>query len=354
MTSPTATSATRSRCTHPTGARTVGPAELGRLRFAVSPVWEAVASLKVLQGQGSTLHDPWAQVARPRVRDAGLDLGLLLALVPRAGHLADFVTPTPHGREGSMTEALTDVREAATEVVEQDLRILLSESPTPSSREALVAGLRDPASVRGRAADDLEAYFEVAVAPVWERLRGLGESDIAWRLEQIASGGLHQVLGTLHPRLRMEGEQLVVERACQPGPTTSGGGLVLVPCAFAFPGLLFLDMPGHSPTASYGPRGVGTLWREAPDATGTALADLVGRTRAGAVVLLDLPMTTSQLACHLDVTPPTMSQHLQVMARAGLVAARRRGREVLYARTQLGDLLVASTHPRGPSVGADR
>ena len=150
---------------------------------------------------------------------------------------------------------------------------------------------------------------------------------------------------SLHPSVRIEAERLVIEKACRAGAVAPGLGLVLVPCAFAFPDLLFLDMPGHAPTLSYSPRGVGNLWRATPDPTGSALAALMGTTRAATLLLLDLPMTTTQLACHLDVSAPTMSEHLRVLARTGLVSATRRGREVLYARTTVSEELIAAGEP---------
>ncbi len=55
---------------------------------------------------------------------------------------------------------------------------------------------------------------------------------------------------------------------------------------------------------------------------------------------LDLPMSTTQLACQLNLSAPTLSVHLGILRAAGVVDSRRDGRAVLYFRTRLGNLLL--------------
>jgi DNA-binding transcriptional ArsR family regulator len=43
------------------------------------------------------------------------------------------------------------------------------------------------------------------------------------------------------------------------------------------------------------------------------------------------PMAAGDLAKELDVPPSTLSTHLGILARAGLVKAERQGRTILYA-----------------------
>ncbi|WP_230421121.1 ArsR/SmtB family transcription factor [Actinomadura soli] len=73
----------------------------------------------------------------------------------------------------------------------------------------------------------------------------------------------------------------------------------------------------------------------------TALAALVGESKARLLRLLDEPLATVELAHRLRVTPSAVSQHLGVLHRAGLVTRARQGRRVLYHRSPLGDQLVA-------------
>ncbi|MDK9695636.1 MAG: metalloregulator ArsR/SmtB family transcription factor [Siculibacillus sp.] len=59
-------------------------------------------------------------------------------------------------------------------------------------------------------------------------------------------------------------------------------------------------------------------------------------------------MPAGDLARDLGVPPNTLSSHLAVLARAGLVAAERRGRFVVYRAVvaRLGDLTAALTADR--------
>jgi DNA-binding transcriptional ArsR family regulator len=70
---------------------------------------------------------------------------------------------------------------------------------------------------------------------------------------------------------------------------------------------------------------------------------VLGRTRATLLGQLDLPMTTTQLASLLSLSAPTLNAHLQSLQAAGLVSSRRDGRSVLYARTDLGERLLAGS-----------
>ncbi len=192
-----------------------------------------------------------------------------------------------------------------------------------------------------RVVDELHGHWVDTIQPRWDRLRAVAEADVSWRLEQIADAGSRRVLETLHPRVRVTGSDLSVLTSCSDAETTEpGSGLVLVPCAFAWPEVLCLNVPGRPPVLSYAPRGVGRLW-EGTATSDRALVELVGRTRAESLARLDLPMTTTQLAVHLAVAAPTMNAHLQILHRAGLVTRVRRGRDVYYSRTRLGDDLAA-------------
>jgi DNA-binding transcriptional ArsR family regulator len=54
----------------------------------------------------------------------------------------------------------------------------------------------------------------------------------------------------------------------------------------------------------------------------------------------DAPVSTTELARRLRITPGGASQHLSALAAAGLVSRRREGREVLYLRTPLAESLL--------------
>ena len=100
--------------------------------------------------------------------------------------------------------------------------------------------------------------------------------------------------------------------------------------------------PPWQPAVVYAPRGVATLWEPAERAP-DALADLLGRRRALLLTTLAHPATTQELALRHTASPAAVSEHLAVLRRAGLIAGRREGRAVRYARTAAGDALVAAS-----------
>jgi DNA-binding transcriptional ArsR family regulator len=313
----------------------LSPADLSRIRFAFSPVWETVMSLRALTGSAANgLHGPWLRDVRPRL--SGVSLEVLSALVPASGYIPDFLTPAPPRRSSSFEACLRDVAATPLKQVTVDLEMLYVTHPSPPLKALIaspVEGLRTIVA-------DLERYWSAAIEPYWSRIRALLQADLAYRMEELASGGVDQLFRTLHPLVGLKHDTLLITKAyC--GQTALGGrGLLLVPCVFAWPDVLVVTAPPHQPTVSYSPRGIGRLWETTPATSESPLADLLGRSRAAIVAQLDLPMTTTQLACQLNLTAPTLSVHLKTLHAAGVVSSRRDGRTVLYRRTELGDQLL--------------
>ncbi|MFE4538705.1 ArsR/SmtB family transcription factor [Streptomyces scopuliridis] len=70
------------------------------------------------------------------------------------------------------------------------------------------------------------------------------------------------------------------------------------------------------------------------------MARLLGPTRAGLLVALAQPASTTELATRHFLRISTVSYHLGILHRAGLVARARSGRSVLYRRTPEGSRLA--------------
>jgi DNA-binding transcriptional ArsR family regulator len=75
------------------------------------------------------------------------------------------------------------------------------------------------------------------------------------------------------------------------------------------------------------------------------LSALVGVARAGVLLALRRPQTTTSLSALLRIAPSTASEHLTALARTGLVDRRRRGREVYYLLNERGRTLLALFDP---------
>lgn len=314
--------------------------DIGRIRFALSPVWEAVTSVRALSNNTArSVHGPWLQKVRPTIE--GDDLTLLRALIPSYGYIPDFITPAPPRRSTSLESGLAAIAATPHDLVGGELAKLHAENPDPMLPELIAR----PAKALDLITKALETYWRRAIEPDWRRMRSLLQEDLAFRLDELASGGIERLFRNLHPSIKYAGDRIEIDRPfCCDGEPMTGQGLLLVPCVFTWPAGLAVTGAPHVPTITYPPRGLGRLWEDRQDTTDSPLADLVGRTRAAIVSHLDLPMSTTHLAHQLGVTAPTLSVHLSILRNAGVVTSRRDGRTVLYYRTSLGhQLLTAST-----------
>jgi hypothetical protein len=311
-----------------------GPHDLGRVRFAISPLFELASSRQVLRDPArQAMHEPWAKVAAERV--AGLDLALLDAVIPEGPYLPDFVTPPPERPRARLAAELPRVR--ATDPARIALELgwaYPGRRPPPAARILL----SDPQAGLERLTTVMAAYWERALAPWWDDICSLLEADIAYRGARLAEGGPLAAFGDLHPDVAWRDGTLAVNRAYEASVELGGRGLVLLPAVFAWPRVWAMTDPPWQPTLVYAPRGVGLLWerRRAPD----ALADLLGRRRAQLLAELAVPASTQELAARLGASAGGVSEHLGVLRRAGLVTGRRDGRSVIYQRTPTGDDLA--------------
>ncbi|WP_326821223.1 ArsR/SmtB family transcription factor [Streptosporangium sp. NBC_01756] len=309
------------------------PGDVARIRFAFSPIWELVASLRALRDPaGHSLHLPWVRAVRPRLD--GAELAELFALVPLRGYLVDFLTPTPQTPIPDFAADLDRVRRTPPARAAEEAGWVTGSDPRVIERFRT-----DPEAGVARVADTLERYWEAAFAEFWPRIYGLLEADVLRRSRQLAVGGARELFTDLHPSVRWRGDRLSVTRSWDYSEPIGGDGLVLVPTAFYWPDTAVMVEP-YQPMLLYPATGVGTLWTSGPPPAPGALAALLGRTRAQILTALADPATTTALARRMELTPGAVSQHLTVLADGGLVTRRRLGREVVYRRTPVGDSLT--------------
>jgi DNA-binding transcriptional ArsR family regulator len=318
----------------------LGPADLLQVRFAVSPLFEVIGAVRVLGGLADETdrHAAWLASL-----DAEAPLGLeaLLALHKQRGYVPDFVSPPPSSPCTSIEEQIREVRRTPLEQVRNELALGVRDQPEPQARALMHDLIRDPARARESLAQQLELAWERLIGARWPRLLALLEADIAHRSGVLAARGLRGALSGLHPSVRATGTSVRLDRGAGEERTLAGEGLLLMPSVFIWPTPVVVLDPPWQPTLIYPVRGVAGLWRGQPLPAPGALARLLGETRARILVALDEPASTTSLARALALSPANVSGHLASLRDAGLAGAARRGREVPYRRTDLGDALVA-------------
>jgi DNA-binding transcriptional ArsR family regulator len=312
--------------------------DLALTRFAISPMWEVVTSFRLLtSGSAHPVHHAWVDQVRPRVAATGLDSGWLAELIPPSGYLPDFLTPFPHGLAPTLDAELAAIRATPADHVHTDLGHLGRTGPRCQALRA------DPETRLARICEEIEAYWEVALAPYWAKIRVLLDADVFHRARQVAGRGTGHLFNDLHTTLSWDDNTLrMVRRQCAVSRDTTGPGLLLVPSAFATQ-VLTWTRPAEPPQLAYPARGIGRLWEHRPVARADAIAAVLGRSRTILLTELETPASTTELAHRTGLSTAGVSQHLTALRDAGMVSAHRAGRSVLYARTAVAESLLAAT-----------
>jgi DNA-binding transcriptional ArsR family regulator len=205
----------------------------------------------------------------------------------------------------------------------------------PSWLRALVDGEPEAMETVVRALRD---FYLACIAPYWSRIVATFRADVAERIPVLATGGLAEVLGTLHDSLAWGDNCL--ERSWRTGECSLGGrGLRLLPSALWTGPPLFSSHP-----LELGGNALIYRARSADTTYGTSqsrdLAGLLGHTRAAVLDALRTPRSTAELAARVGTSAPTASEHATALRASGLVQTVRRGRGVHHSLTPLGRSLL--------------
>ncbi|MFH8488451.1 ArsR family transcriptional regulator [Streptomyces longisporoflavus] len=306
-------------------------------RFVVSPLAEATASLFSLERRtaGNPGERAWLDAHLPAYRerlaaDPGLADLVRAAMGDRTRWIADFLTPTPTGEaDASFAEELAGIRETPDAVARAHLRVSYG-GPLP-------AGLLRP-GVPGRMADLLEWVWTRTVLPRWPRVRTVIEADVVARTAQLSQGGWAEALNGMRPGMRWLGEsRLQINTHEYPPREISGARLLFVPVT---PRQGWVSWNTADRYAVVYPCSGVLADAGRAVAVPEPLGRLLGPARAGVLMLLAAPKSTSQLVTLTGQGLGSVGRHLRVLLDAGLVRRRRTGRSVLYFRTAAGDVLV--------------
>lgn len=315
-------------------------ADLARTRFAYSPLAEVAESLYLLSSRRyGPFHRAWAQETVGRL-DA-VDMELLGAVVPARPCLADFFAVGVTDATTSFDRQLQALADLPTDLVRRELETVWRGDPLPAAARRLI---EDGAAGPRRLADELARYWRVAIEPHWNRMRAVLDDDVAHRAATLTTGGVGALFAGLHPELALHGETLRIQKVHAEHQDLAGNGLVLVPSIFVWPNVVFAAYPADAPSLTYAARGVGNLWTadEEPPPAQDGLGALLGHSRAAILRYLVVPHSTTELAVRLAQSPPSVSQHLAVLRRTGLVTSWRSGRSMLSRRTDLAASIVGA------------
>lgn len=307
------------------------------IEWAVSPVLETLGWLRLAR-DGAT--DPTYGEPAPAAREllTRPDVALVAELLPSGdGPTPDFLAPAPSAATSGATSARaaesqlaeigsTDHAQAAVEV-----REAASDRDLP---ENVTAALHD-GTLPARAAHGLAMFWEQGMPDVFEVAEAALRAEID-RCEQLVDGGgIGAVLNAVQEHLSRADEPL---RACEhcAEPESAISELLVIPTALYGPRLT-MRLRGERPYVAY-PIGPAS---PPPDSI-TGLRRLLGPTRAAILRRLSSARTTTELSEDLHLATATVSYHVKVMQRAGLLERSRQRHNVFYELSPTGRQLLST------------
>ncbi|MEV4738928.1 helix-turn-helix domain-containing protein [Streptomyces sp. NPDC049555] len=304
----------------------------------MSPLDAAKDLLFALGRSPRALGADWRARAVDALSERRLGLLAVVAGGGPGGYAPDFLRPEPAGFQVAIDSALHQVATTPSERIRYELTAAIGGHSWGGSvghrppRLLLTAMDRGEQYVAQRIAAELEQFWRAALAPHWPGMRVRLEGEVAARASVMARHGIADTLNQLAPNLEWHGGALRVHLLATSSHRLSldADAAILVPSVFAGRAVFC----GGEPPGAPAPRTPLIVYPAArndclPPSRGD---ELIGTTRRKVLAELAQPRTTGELARRLYLSPATVSYHLQILHRVGLVQRTRRSRTVLYQR----------------------
>jgi hypothetical protein len=264
----------------------------------------------------------WARDTAARIARERLGLGLLFQLVdPASWHTPDFLTPSPAAPVPDLAADLGTLSRIAAEQVRADLDVVACARthPVGSLADAALPRRLRPARAAELPSDEarslyaeagierlaaqVQAYWDVAIAPYWGRIRALLEGDLLYRARRMGQSGPTGLFEDLDQAVRWkQGALRIRHRRFHGVRALAGEGLLLTPSAFVWPSVYSSTIPPWQPSLTYPARGVAAIWDESVRRAPAGVVGVLGRSRAEVLVQLDVPRSTTELAGRVGLT----------------------------------------------------
>ncbi|MFE1790518.1 DUF5937 family protein [Streptomyces sp. NPDC059525] len=338
------------------------------LRFAASPLAELTAMLHVLAEPehhpefGAWAADVWAGL-RPGLADRLREAEFLWRTSQ-----ADFMLPARPcptlGEELDDVDRLDDERYVSAALVTtcgnrvhftspsplgdaaaRDLALDLAQARGPRQEAFAERLLADPAAVRARVRETLEACAEAFFDSAWADAAVRLATDLRLKNDLLKRQGPGAALASVSGAVTLapDGDGILVDKLLDKVTHAHGTGVTFIPSVFGRPHLAVVHAPGWQPVVQYPVTEPGPSRPVSLDTVALRLEALSHPARLRLLrTLARGAHTNGELAHTWDMTPPEVSRHLALLRRAGLLVGRREGRYVRYS-LNLSDLTALGT-----------
>ncbi|MFB7517412.1 ArsR/SmtB family transcription factor [Streptomyces sp. NPDC056144] len=314
-------------------------ASLGSTRIAISPLRDAFCAMHLAlpHRRPSWPYQAWVGQAREVWREDDRLRPLWRLLEEGPGEVSDFLLPRPVGTV-HVHEELAALRATDPAFVREQVEVCY---PGLTDAPFLQPYLEDPEAACAALADAYAAWWEGAIEPYWPTMRRLVEDEVLFRARTFATEGVDALFAGLESRGRWTPPVLELTKYIEAAYAPGERRLVLVPLVFAEGCRLYSTDDPEVFALSFQARGAAALREPVEPVADDRLGLLLGRGRAAVLRELGGPLTTAGLADRLGLAPSTVSEHLSVLAEAGVVTRHRVGRSVYYQLTDTGRSLLA-------------
>jgi DNA-binding transcriptional ArsR family regulator len=311
----------------------LGAEGLAHSRFAISPMAAAVELFAYTMRFPDELPREWFERGKAAIRVKRLRLLTVVGTAGQNGYIPDFLHPEPTAHETHSDHELHLVATASTRRIAHEITGALYGPPfsaAPVRRpSALLLEAADcgEGQLAERLAAELEQFWLAALAPHWSQMRDQMEDDIDRRSRAIARDGFAAMIGELSPTINWRDGGLDLEFDLPHAGGATADSVIFLPTTFGPTPWYAID--AHDAPCHRTPL---IVYPAIPATPAAPLDDLIGSTRARLLAHLATPRSTTELAELLYLSPSTVSYHLQVLHRAGLIDRIRASRRVLYVQ----------------------
>ncbi len=312
-------------------------ASLARVSVRPSPVHEILGWLRTARlGERHPVLGRPPDATRRLVADP--DVALVASMISGTGYRPDFLTPRAPALLGQRSAGPVDlnvqleqVATAPADRVAEQVALWLGADPADAGR---VRAAAEDGTLARRAAEGLARFRDETMADWWGDLQGLVRDEVTRVSRSAARFGMGTVFAGIHRQVSWDGACLRIDMPYAEHVRFVDQELVLSPSVTSWSHLI-VQVCGDDASLVYP---ASRALRSARDAA--ALGDLLGRTRAGILRDLVVERTPTDLASRHALAKPTVSHHLGVLVRTGLVYREPDGKQVHYGLTTRGRSLV--------------
>lgn len=335
----------------------VDAGQLARSRFTLSQLVELTCGLEVLVHPRRAPHTRrWVHRNRSKLDASRIDV--LLGLTDHdSWYVPDFLVRVPNEYEPSFDDELDLVAATPAETVRWELTKTFRIGPPPVEaleRSGAAPGVDPRAPLPSAVADvlarggetalatcvvqQLRHLWQVAMAGSWSALRRVLDEDVRQRAAHASRVGFAELLTDLHPRMRWDGDQVVIDTTTDLC-VDADPGVVVTPSVFLPRPALWLGTPGQA-LVGYPANGRGQVWSTPRMTSGGT--SLLGIRKTALLADLATPRSTAELAVRHELSPATVSYHVVSLHRSGLLTRRQDGHAALYQRTPRAETLLTA------------